>query len=232
MKKYLLIFSILTALLLAACNAESQSEEPSPETDSNDVTVENPSDQEETDKDGAIEEKEKEEDEEVDTENITSEESPSSQVHSITYKSNNQEMKGSTINTKSPQQDYHMDLMEGFTITAEEPGRDVVMADADPDVSMRIEAFPKSEAVFDELLTNTNDTVSAIAPEDGYNEYDLSSIQLNEQITNMHTFYVEFEGETVLTLLYELPEKFIRLTIFDNEADLKDALIQMGLTIE
>ncbi|WP_342472961.1 hypothetical protein MHH70_07565 [Metasolibacillus sp. FSL H7-0170] len=229
MKKYLLILSILTALLLAACNTESKTEEPSPNIDSNGATNEEPNNQEEIDVDGTVEENE---DEEENSEISTPEENSSSNAQSITYKSNNQEIKGSTINVKSPQQDYSINLMDGFTITAEEPGRDIVMADIDPDVSMRIEAFPKADIAFDELLTNTSDAVNAIAPEEGYSEYDLSPIQLNEQITNMQTFYVELEGETVLTLLYELPDNFIRLTIFDNQADLKDALAQMGLTIK
>ncbi|MCT6924129.1 hypothetical protein [Metasolibacillus sp.] len=228
MKKYLLILSILTALLLAACGTESQTEEPSPTDDSNGAPVENPSEQEEIDGDDAVEEEETEEN----TEDPATEENPTNDVQSITYKSNNQEIKGSTTNTQSPQQDYHIDLMDGFTITAEEPGRDVVMADVDPDVSMRIEAFPKADIVFEELLTNTSDMVEASLAGEDYNEYDLSSIQLDEQITNMHTFFVEYEGETVLTLLYERPDKFIRLTIFDNDADLKDALVKMGLTIK
>ncbi|MEC1178712.1 hypothetical protein P9B03_09480 [Metasolibacillus meyeri] len=227
MKKYLLIFSILTALFLAACSTESQTEEPIPNEDSNDTTTEEPNNEEELGEDNAVEE-----DKEENTDETTTEENPTNDVHSITYKSNNQEVKGSTIITKSPQQDYHINLMDGFTLTAEEPGRDVVMADINPDVSMRIEAFPKADAVFEELLTNTSDTVDAIASEEGYSEYDLASIQLDEQITNMHTFYVEYEGETVITLLYERPDKFIRLTIFDNDIDLKDALVQMGLTIE
>ncbi|WP_107841892.1 hypothetical protein [Metasolibacillus meyeri] len=227
MKKYLLIFSILTALFLAACSTESQTEEPIPNEDSNDTTTEEPNNEEELGEDNAVEE-----DKEENTDETTTEENPTNDVHSITYKSNNQEVKGSTIITKSPQQDYHINLMDGFTLTAEEPGRDVVMADINPDVSMRIEAFPKADAVFEELLTNTSDTVDAIASEEGYSEYDLASIQLDEHITNMHTFYVEYEGETVITLLYERPDKFIRLTIFDNDIDLKDALVQMGLTIE
>lgn len=220
MKKTLLIFSLITALMLAACDEKPKTEAQTPETNTEDQTTAN---NETTDNS-----------EQATDNNKPNTDEQQSEVKSetISYVSNNKTETAVAEKTKSPQQDYTIELLQGFTLTAEEPGKDMLMYNDNPDTSMRIEVLDASELSFDELLTNTTDTVQAVASSKDYKEYNLTSTKLKDTIKNMHTFLVEFENDTVLTLLYETKGKFVRLTIFDNEADLKDAFVQMGLTIE
>ncbi|MEO4054298.1 hypothetical protein [Solibacillus sp. CAU 1738] len=227
MQKNIILLSFLSMLLLAACNTTTNEPVNEQEQPTN-ITAKDENSELEKDNEAA---QNNEEITETGQQEGTNEES-NGKLHSITYTTKGKAVTSPTVNVNSSQQDYTINLLDGYTLTAEEPGRDMVLNNENNAVSMRIETFKKAEVVYEELLNNTKDSVLAIAPEGQYKEMDLTNVEIGKQISNIHTFHVELEAETVSTVLYEANNKFIRLTIFDDESDLTDAFLKMGLTIQ
>lgn len=230
MKKSILLLTLLSILMLAACNTTEpvkDEEQPTTSTNKEENSVQN-------DDQDATEEKNEENQNNEQSTNTNQEESNTGteeKTHSITYNSNGKEITDSTTLIESPQQNYSMELLNGFTLTAEEPGRDMLLLNDNDAISMRIEVF-NTDIAFDELLANTKDSALAIAPNGQYEELDLSNLELDKGIKNIATFNVQLENETISTVLFNKNNKYIRLTIFDDKSDLKDALLKMGLTIQ
>lgn len=232
MKKSILLLTLSSILLLAACNTTEpvkEEEQPTNSTNNEENSVQNQEEEEET------VEKAEEDQNNGQSSNTNQEETNNGAeetTHSITYNSKGKEITDSTKQVKSPQQNYTIELLNGFTLTAEEPGRDMVLFDDNNDISMRVETFNNTDIVYDELLANTKDSALAIAPNGQYKEVDLTNTELDESIKKINTFYVELEGESISTILFNKNDKYIRLTIFDDTSDLKDALLKMGLSIQ
>ena len=50
---------------------------------------------------------------------------------------------------------------------------------------------------------------------------------------NSNSYLVQYESDKVTTVIYELEEKLVRLTVYDDYVtDLTDTFLQMGFTIE
>lgn len=226
MKKNILLLTGLCVLLLAACNTTSTEPIKDEEQSTSDSTSNGSSEQTKND-----EEAQKNEESGNVNQEENSDNSEEKTTHSITYLSKGKEIKESTTQVNSPQQNYTIDLLNGYTLTAEEPGRDMVLYNDNNAISMRIEVFNKADVKFDDVLANTTDTVMAIAPDGQYDKINLTNINLDENIKKIDTFYVELESETVSTILFEKNNIYVRLTIYDDKSDLKDALLKMGLSI-
>lgn len=210
MKKYQFVaVSLFSLMLLASCNtAEEPQTESKPAKDNITVSTVN--------KDNVEKDQQKQPEVKDNT--------------SITYTSNGKQETVETTPVNSDQQNYSIQVIPGFTLTAEEPGKDLLFYEEDDTISMRIETHSKSESTFDTLVTNTKEMMSAI--QEDYKPLDLSQYKNNE-IVNSAAFVAELENEKVVGIVFEKENLLIRLTIFDNNTkDLTDAMIRMGLTIK
>ncbi|WP_431029302.1 hypothetical protein [Lysinibacillus sp. LZ02] len=154
----------------------------------------------------------------------------------IEYVENGQPKKVETVTTVSPQQDYTISLAKGFSLEAEEPGRDMVMYDANNEHSMRVEILAKDETTYEEAALQTENTVKITAPEGKYEPYALDSLlATHKDIANATGYVVTYteDKDQVVTVVFEKGTKIVRLTVFDTTAaEMTDAFLQMGFTIQ
>ncbi|KGR83904.1 hypothetical protein [Lysinibacillus odysseyi] len=234
MKKQTLLFtSALSAmLLLAACNTTEKDDTPVDDqtTGSVDETTKT--------EDGSNENKEE-------TANGSSEDTTEENagkdventLPSIQYEDENGQKKESKLSwTTSPEQDYEIALAEGFSLTAEEPGRDMVTYNANDQISMRVETFSKDDTDYEEKARETESTVGLTAPDGQYQPYDIQSlVEKNKEIQHATGFIATFaeDDDQVVTVIYEKDSKIVRLTVFDRTSSkVTNALLEMGLTVK
>ena len=152
----------------------------------------------------------------------------------LTYVSNSQEFTEKTTISASNELNYTIQHFTNFTLSAEEPGKDMLMYNDNDALSMRIEVFATADASFADIVTDTENSTLAIAPEGKFTEIDLTTyIEDRDEILNSSSFLVEYESDKVVSVIYELEDKILRLTVYDDYmTDLTDAFLQMGFTIQ
>ncbi|MFP3427370.1 hypothetical protein, partial [Pseudoalteromonas sp. SIMBA_162] len=85
--------------------------------------------------------------------------------------------------------------IKGFALTAEEPGKDVLYYENDDSLFMRIEYSTVNDTTFDELVTNTEETMTAINEE--YETVDFTPYQNDYKLTRSAAYKTNFEDEEV-----------------------------------
>lgn len=236
MKKQTLIFtSALSAmLLLAACNSTEDDKTPVDEQTAGSVDE---STETEDESKGNEEGTQNDETSEEATEDTAGEDTESTPP-SVQYVDEKGEQQESNLSwTKSPEQDYEIALAEGFSLTAEEPGRDMVTYEGNDQISMRIETFTKDNTTdYEEMARDTESTVGLTAPDGQYQPYDIQNlVEKNKEIQHATGFIATFaeDEEQVVTVIYEKESKIVRLTVFDRtSSEVTDALLEMGLTVK
>lgn len=214
MKKNTVMFLSLlfTMLLLAACNTDEQQPQ-------NPATVEedNVNDNNE---EVALEQQDQPQ---------TVEENPTN-ANENSIKDGNEEK----FLTFSDELNYSIQHLKQFTLGAEEPGKDMLFYKDNDALSMRIEVFAIDELSFDELQADTQQLVLAVAPEGLYETVDLAPYtEARKEVVNSDNYLVQYESDKITTVIYELEEKLVRLTVYDDYVtDLTDTFLQMGFTIE
>lgn len=135
------------------------------------------------------------------------------------------------VETKSDEQDYTMDVLPGFTLTSEEPGRDSLYSDDFPELFMRIETKQQEEGQYDYLLDNMQEVLKASGED--VDPEEISGIYADETgITNVKAFNVVTTEGLVTGVLYETSEKIVRLTIYDTDDEkFTPDFLKMGKTI-
>ncbi|MEZ0482460.1 hypothetical protein [Planococcus sp. SSTMD024] len=132
--------------------------------------------------------------------------------------------------TMSDGQAYQLYVLEGYEFTAEEPNRDVIFLQENDAVFMRVETYYPSDIDFDELVSNTQDTVQASNPDAELAEftgYDSSAF------SNSAAYEVETAEGHVTGIAFEADNIVGRVTIFDHSTvEARDDFIQMAQTIE
>lgn len=151
----------------------------------------------------------------------------------LTYISNGQPFEEKVVTSTSDEMNYTIQHLENYTLTSEEPGVDSLLNNADEATSMQIEVVKKEDVTFDQLKESAKETISAIAPE-STKDLDLSStLSKRKEILNIVGYEALLEDEKVVKVVIERENLFVTLTIYDNiQADLTDAFLQMGLTIQ
>lgn len=212
----LLMTLFLSIVILAACNT---AEEPTTEPASDSITADSDINNNAEEKEPPITNEEQEEPQ-TDSEEVKPE---------ISYTSNNEEQTESTTSVDSEK--YTIQTIEGFSLTAEEPGKDVLYYEKDDSIFMRIEYATVNDTTFDDLVANTEETMSAINEE--YETFDFKTYHDENKLTNSAAYKTNFEDEEVLMVVYEKGDSLVRLTIYDHaKYDLSDAFIKMGLSIQ
>lgn len=231
-KKFRLAFltSVLSIALLAACNTAE--EDSSSETVSSDTEAQETVDSQNAAETAEPTNEEANESNEADDANVNGKEEQPAQGdndNSITYTSNG-ETKSGDVTTASGEQ-YSMKVLNGFTFTAEEPGKDVVYYDEDDSVFMRVEVMSTADTTFDDLVSNTEEMMTAIS--ESYEAFDIAPLVKDQELANQAAYVAELDAEEITAIVYEKGDKIIRLSVYDNEEnDLSEAMIKMGLTIE
>ncbi len=234
MKKHTLLFTSALAamLLLAACNTTEEEETPIDEQ-----TTGSESETTETQDEGTENENEASDEASTEAPEEDAGESTESAPSTIQYKDENgQPQEAATTWTTSPEQDYEIALAEGFTLDAEEPGRDMVTYAANDAVSMRIETFSKDETHYEEMARQTESNVGVTAPDGNYQPYEVKDLVAeNKDVQHATGFIVTYpeNEEQVVTVIFEKESKIVRLTVFDRtSSEVTDALLKMGLTVK
>lgn len=151
----------------------------------------------------------------------------------LTYISNGQTFEEKVVTSTSDEMNYTIQHLENYTLTSEEPGVDSLLNNADEATSMQIEVVKKEDVTFDQLKESAKETISAIAPE-STKDLDLSStLSERKEILNIVGYEALLEDEKIVKVVIERENLFVTLTIYDSiQADLTDAFLQMGLTIQ
>ncbi len=155
------------------------------------------------------------------------------ETNRITYTSNGEQKTEETTSVTSNEQQYSIQVLPNFTLTAEEPGKDLLYLTENDSVSMRIEYLTTNETSFEDLQRNTEDLMNAVDENTDYMEFDIQSYVDNvPNISNFAAYKVDLIDQVVMSIVYEKDQQLVRLTIYDDPvADYSDALIKMGLTI-
>lgn len=168
-----------------------------------------------------------------------SEEKPAAQQEkpeeaTLTFTSNGKPFTEDVTVTTSEELNYSISHLTNYTLEAEEPGIDHLFNNENDSLSMQIKVSSTEETNFDSVKATVLETISVIAPEGKYTELDLSAVPTKHtDIKNIVGYETLIDGEKVVMVTFERENKLVTLTIYDTlEADLTDAFLQMGLTIQ
>src|SRR5690606_35222810 len=136
--------------------------------------------------------------------------------------------------TESDAQSYSMEVLPGYTLTSEEPGRDSLFAEEEPSAFMRIETQPAEDGSYDYLLENMQEVLKASSNGGEPEELtDIYSDAADKGIENAKAFKVDSETGPVTGVIFEKDEMVVRLTLFDNaDEEYKTDFLNMGQTIQ
>ncbi|WP_223633799.1 hypothetical protein [Planococcus sp. 4-30] len=216
MKKHLFLgSSILTiGMLFAACGSPDTAEEntgTAPEEAAEEVV------EEETD-DSVFAEEAVEDTEDTEEETAAGEETEEPES----------ELAGSL--TQSEEQNYELTVLDGYELSAEEPGKDALYVSDNSAVFMRIETFTPEETDFASAEENMRQTLQAVNPDEQpveVTDFDGSDF------TQSAAYKVPSAEGTVTGIVYEKENLIVRLTIFDDSTvNATEDFIAMGKTIE
>lgn len=230
MKKSLTAISaaLILSTALAACNTDT--EEP----------ITKAANEEQLENEQVQSDEQQEEQQEENTESAEPAEEPKNEqdvkkeeITTLTYSSNNQPFTEEVVEAKSEEMNYTIQHFEDYTLVAEEPGVDHLIFNKDDELSMQIEVINKEEATFEQIKATAKETITAIAP-DNLKELEFSTILTERpEILNITGYEGVVDGEKVVKVVLERSNLIAALTIYDTpQADLMDAFIQMGLTIQ
>lgn len=220
-KNYMSILALLlTAILVVGCNTTEKTED----TDSNQNNPSNSATQE-TPVDSETEDDSQ--DPSNQTDSTTSTPSPSKQE--ITYEQNGVDKKETATESESVDQNYKLHQLPGFTLSPEEPGKDIVVSNDDDQVFMRVETISTTDNSYDDVKSSLVEYMNAVGtttplPED--------MLKVFKEAKSAEGYVVEFESDKVIGVVIEKDDLILKLTIHDNNTqDLTAAMLAMAATI-
>ncbi|WP_339197919.1 chemotaxis protein [Solibacillus sp. FSL R5-0449] len=232
---------VILSAFLAACNTDTDepttsnaaNEEPAETEEVQNEEQPETTETNETDESDDASSDQQEEATETSSEETKAEQEDKADNTTLTYISNGQPFEEKVVTSTSDEMNYTIQHFENYTLTSEEPGVDSLLNNADEATSMQIEVVQKEDVTFDQLKESAKETISAIAP-DSTKDLDLAStLEERKEISNIVGYEALLEDEKVVKVVIERENLFVTLTIYDNvQADLTDAFLQMGLTIQ
>ncbi|WP_342442569.1 hypothetical protein MHB65_04005 [Lysinibacillus sp. FSL K6-0075] len=216
---------LLAAILVVGCNTSDK-------TGDSDAQQNEPSntgaDQKPSGDDTAGESNEEEED--TPASNDTNTEDTSKQPQQdVKYVQNGVDKTEKATESASVNQSYKLQQLPGFTLTQEEPGKDMLVSNDDDEVFMRIETIEASQSSFEEVKTTMQDYMNAVGDTVALTADELAAFK---DIQNIEGYVVDYDTEKVIGVVLEKDGLITKLTIHDNdEQDLTDAMLNMAATI-
>ncbi|MFS0688275.1 hypothetical protein AB1K89_03340 [Sporosarcina sp. 179-K 8C2 HS] len=136
--------------------------------------------------------------------------------------------------TESDEQSYAIEVLPGYTLTSEEPGRDSLYAEENSNAFMRIETQPAEDGSYEYLLENMQEVLKAASNGGEPEELtDVYSDVADKGIDNVKAFKVDTETGPVTGVVFEKDGMVVRLTLFDTpEENYKEDFLNMGQTIQ
>lgn len=215
---------LLTAVLVVGCNTSDK-------TGDSDAQQNEPSntaaDQKPSGDDTAGESNEEEED--TPAANDTNTEDAKQPQQDVKYVQKGVDKTEKATESASVDQSYKLQQLPGFTLTQEEPGKDMLVSNDDDEVFMRIETIEASQSSFEEVKTTMQDYMNAVGETVALTAEELAAFK---DVQNIEGYVVDFDTEKVIGVVFEKDGLITKLTIHDNdEQDLTDAMLKMAATI-
>jgi len=210
---------LLTAVIVVGCNTSDKTEQ-------SDVEQQEPSNsQQPSDHETAGDDKQ----ETPTTDDAQQTEEQTAPKQEVQYVQNGVDKKETASESKSKEQGYKFQQLPGFKLTQEEPGKDMLVSNADDEVFMRIETTNTSETSYDAVKTSMQDYMNAVGSPVALSPEELSAFK---DIKNIEGYVVDFDTEKVIGVVFEKDGLITKLTIHDNdEQDLTSAMFAMAATI-
>ncbi|MFB7160313.1 MULTISPECIES: hypothetical protein [unclassified Lysinibacillus] len=218
---------LLTAVLVVGCNTSDKTED-------SDAQKNEPSNTEQQQQPSSTD-KAVDDSQETPTTNETNkdttdnEDSATKTKQEVNYVQKGKDKTETASESKSADQGYKMQQLPGFTLSQEEPGKDMLVSNENAEVFMRIEDV--SQSSYDEAKTTMQDYMNAVGDTSSLSSEDLAAFK---DVKNIEGYVVNFaeEKEKVIGVVFEKDGLIIKLTIHDNEElDLTDAMLKMAATI-
>ncbi|GLC87673.1 hypothetical protein [Lysinibacillus piscis] len=213
-----LLVLLLTTVLVVGCNTTEKTENSGSEkNDPANTQIEQEPTKETTDEN------------EASTDESTKEEPATESQQEVTYVQKGVDKTEETTLVGSEAQNFQLQQLPAFTLTQEEPGKDLLVSKENDEVFMRIETFDASQTNFDTIKTSMQDYMNAVG-----STIDLPAEELSmfKDVKNIVGTVVDFDTEKVVSVVFEKDQLITKLTIHDNsELDLTNAMLTMATTI-
>ncbi len=226
-KLFSILALLLTAVLFVGCNtSEKTGDADAEQNEPSDTGAEQqPSDNETPD-----ESQEPEENVDTPVTNDTEEDGTNGQSQQdVNYVQNGEDKTETAAEANSVDQGYKLQQLPGFTLTQEEPGKDMLVSNDDDEVFMRIEAIDASQSSFANVKTTMQDYMNAVGETVALSADELAAFK---DVQNIEGYVVDFDTEKVIGVVFEKDGLITKITIHDNDKqDLTDAMLNMAATI-
>ncbi|WP_285400263.1 hypothetical protein [Lysinibacillus sp. fls2-241-R2A-57] len=219
---------LLTAVLVAGCNTSDKSEES--DAQKNEPSNTSTEQQKPASEDKAVDEsQETPTSNETDKDNKDKTDTSSKTEQEVKYKQKGEDKTEKATESKSADLGYKMQQLPGFTLTQEEPGKDMLVSKENSEVFMRIETVDASQSSYADAKTSMQDYMNAVGEPAALSSEELAAFK---DVKNVEGYVVDFDKEKVIGVVFEKDGLISKLTIHDNdELDLTDAMFKMAATI-
>lgn len=219
---------LLTAVLVAGCTSDK--------TEESDAQKNEPSNTPTEQQQPASEDKAEEESQETPASNEANKDNTDTDTDTsakteqeVNYVQKGEDKTEKATESKSADQGYKMQQLPGFTLSPEEPGKDMLVSNENSEVFMRIETVDASQSSYDDAKTSMQDHMNAVGTTVALSSEELAAFK---DAKNVEGYVVDFDTEKVVGVVFEKDGLITKLTIHDNdELDLTDAMLKMASTI-
>ncbi|MGN4126456.1 hypothetical protein ACMGD3_15810 [Lysinibacillus sphaericus] len=219
-KFFSMIALLLTAALFVGCNTTDKTEESDAEQNepANTASEQKPTDSGTADKE-----------QETPTTDDSKTNAEAKPEQEIKYVQNGEGKSATATESNSVDQGYKLQQLPGFTLSQEEPGRDMLVSNEDDEVFMRIETTTASETSYDAVKTTMQDYMNAVGETVALTTEELAAFK---DVNNIDSYVVDFDTEKVIGIVFEKDGLISKITIHDNDQqDLTAAMLAMAATI-
>ncbi|MFJ8514577.1 hypothetical protein [Lysinibacillus xylanilyticus] len=218
---------LLTAVLVVGCNTSDKTEDS--DAQKNEPSNTSTEQQQPSSKDNNVDDSQ-----ETPTSNETNKDNTDTETkkeQEVKYVQKGVDKTEKATESKSADQDYKVQQLPGFTLSQEEPGKDMLVSNDNAEVFMRIETIDASQSSYDEVKTSMQDYMNAVGDTSSLSSEELAVFKDVKNIEGYVVHFVE-DKEKVIGVVFEKDGLITKLTIHDNdELDLTDAMLKMAATI-
>lgn len=218
---------LLTAVLVVGCNTSDKTEDS--DAQKNEPSNTSTEQQQPSSKDNNVDDAQ-----ETPTSNETNKgntDTETKKEQEVKYVQKGVDKTEKATESKSADQDYKVQQLPGFTLSQEEPGKDMLVSNDNAEVFMRIETIDASQSSYDQVKTSMQDYMNAVGDTSSLSSEELAVFK---DVKNIESYVVHFveDKEKVIGVVFEKDGLITKLTIHDNdELDLTDAMLKMAATI-
>lgn len=129
----------------------------------------------------------------------------------------------------SDNQAFSVRLPEGYTLTGEEPGNDVVLSAQDERAFMRIQLFDDGAQSAEYLLRNTPQTLAAVTEDADVQQLSAAPVRIANS-SEMTAWRVAHPDGNVLAIIFRQNHHWVRLMLF-NHGDSEAVFLSIAATV-